>query len=168
MQETLEDLGAGDVPTLVVFNKIDMLQDRSILPTLSEKYPNSVFISAVRGINILGLKDAVAQMLQKEFFVEEVVLPDSKQKVIAQLYDVGEVLERSYEEGKVKMKIRIHRRFVNLRCEDFLFHLNAFTKVDEKSDFDTRGLKIIQKLIIMGTIYCSVCFQFNNNTSFNK
>jgi 50S ribosomal subunit-associated GTPase HflX len=77
---------------------------------LSEKYPNSVFISAVRGINILGLKDAVAQMLQKEFFVEEVVLPDSKQKVIAQLYDVGEVLERSYEEGKVKMKIRIHRR----------------------------------------------------------
>jgi GTP-binding protein HflX len=110
VQETLEDMGAGDAPTLVVFNKIDMLQDRSILPTLSEKYPNCVFISAVRGINILGLKDAVLQMLQKEFLIEEIVLPDSKQKVIAQLYDVGEVLERSYEEGKVKMKIRIHRR----------------------------------------------------------
>jgi len=89
VQETLEDLGAGDTPTLIVFNKIDMLHDRSILPTLSEKYPNSVFISAVRGINILGLKEAVAQMLEKEFLIEEIELPDSKQKIIAQLHDVG-------------------------------------------------------------------------------
>jgi GTP-binding protein HflX len=110
VQETLEDLGAGDTPTLVVFNKVDMLHDRSILPTLSEKHPNCVFISAVRGINILGLKEAVAQMLEKEFMIEEIVLPDSKQKLIAQLHDVGEVLDRTYEDGKVRMKIRIHRR----------------------------------------------------------
>jgi 50S ribosomal subunit-associated GTPase HflX len=42
--------------------------------------------------------------------VEEIVLPDSRQKLIAQLHDVGEVLERTYEEEKVRMKIRIHRR----------------------------------------------------------
>ena len=110
VQETLEDLGAGDMPTLVVFNKIDLLHDRGILPTLSEKHPNCVFISAARGINILGLKESVAHMLEKEFLVEEIILPDSKQKIIAQLYDVGEVLERTYEVEKVKMKIRIHRR----------------------------------------------------------
>jgi GTPase len=110
VQETLEDLGAGDMPTLVVFNKIDLLHDRGILPTLSEKYPNCVFISAARGINILGLKESVTHMLEKEFLVEEIVLQDSKQKIIAQLYDVGEVLERTYEAEKVKIKIRIHRR----------------------------------------------------------
>ena len=109
VQETLEDLGAGDMPTLIVFNKIDLLHDRSILPTLSENYPNCVFISAARGINILGLKESVAHMLEQEFLVEEIVLPDSKQKIIAQLYDVGEVLERTYEAEKVKIKIRIHR-----------------------------------------------------------
>jgi len=110
VQETLEDLGAGETPILTVFNKIDTLQDRSILPSLTEKYPNCVFISAVRGINILGLKQAVAQMLNKEFLVEEIELPNSKQKVIAQLHDVGDVLERTYEEDKVRMTIRIHRR----------------------------------------------------------
>ena len=110
VQETLEDLGAGEMPTLVVFNKIDLLHDRSILPSLSEKHPNCVFISAARGINILGLKESVAHMLEKEFLVEEIILPDSKQKIIAQLYDIGEVLERTYEAEKVKMKIRIHRR----------------------------------------------------------
>lgn len=110
VQKTLEDLGAGNTPALIVFNKIDMLQDRSILPTLSEKYPNCVFISAVRGINILGFKETVAQMLEKEFTVKEIVLPDSKQKLIAQLHNIGEVLERTYEDGKVRIKIRIHRR----------------------------------------------------------
>ena len=110
VQETLEDLGAGEMPTLVVFNKIDLLHDRSILPALSEKHPNCVFISAARGINILGLKESVAHMLEKEFLVEEIILPDSKQKTIAQLHDVGEVLERTYEGDMVKMKIRIHRR----------------------------------------------------------
>jgi GTP-binding protein HflX len=110
VQETLEDLGAGDTSTLVVFNKIDLLQDRCIIPTLAEKHPNRVFISATRGINIVGLKDEVAKLLEKEFTIEEIVLPNSRQKLIAQLYDIGEVLERIYEEERVRMKIRIHRR----------------------------------------------------------
>jgi len=110
VQETLEDLGAGDTSVLIVFNKIDLLQDRSVLPTLAEKYPNRVFISAARGINITGFKDGVAKLLEKEFTIEEVVLPDSHQKIIAQLYDIGEVLERTYENEHVRIKIRIHRR----------------------------------------------------------
>ncbi len=110
VQETLEDLGAGDTTTVMVFNKIDRLQDRSFLPTLAEKYPNSVFISAARGINILGLKEEVSKLLEKEFSVEEIVLPGSRQKLIAQLYDIGEVLERTYEDDRVVMKIRMHRR----------------------------------------------------------
>jgi GTPase len=110
VQETLEDLGAGDTSTLIVFNKIDLLQDRSIIPTLAEKHPNRVFISATRGINIVGLKDEVAKLLEKEFTIEEIVLPNSRQKLIAQLYDIGEVLERTYEDEHVRMKIRIHRR----------------------------------------------------------
>lgn len=110
VQETLEDLGAGNTSVLIVFNKIDLLQDRSVLPTLAEKYPNRVFISAARGINITGFKDGVAKLLEKEFTIEEVVLPDSHQKIIAQLYDIGEVLERTYENEHVRIKIRIHRR----------------------------------------------------------
>jgi GTPase len=110
VQETLEDLGAGDTSTLIVFNKIDLLQDRNIIAALAEKHPNRVFISAARGINIVGLKDEVAKLLEKEFTIEEIVLPNSRQKLIAQLYDIGEVLERAYEDENVRMKVRIHRR----------------------------------------------------------
>jgi GTPase len=110
VQETLEDLGAGDTPTLMVFNKIDCVQDRSFMATLAERFSNNVFISAVRGINILGLKNEVSKLLDKEFTIEEISIPNSRQRLVAQLHNLGEVLERSYDDEKVMMKIRIHRR----------------------------------------------------------
>jgi GTP-binding protein HflX len=110
VQETLEDLGAGDKPTLVVFNKIDLLKERSALAAISEKHPNHVFISAARGINITGLKDEVGKMLEQEFIIEEFSIPQSNQKIISQLYDAGEMLERTYEDDRVLLKLRLHRR----------------------------------------------------------
>jgi GTP-binding protein HflX len=110
VQETLEDLGAGDKPTLVVFNKIDLLKERSALAAISEKHPNHVFISAARGINITGLKDEVGKMMEQEFIIEEFSIPQSNQKIISQLYDAGEMLERTYEDDRVLLKLRLHRR----------------------------------------------------------
>jgi GTP-binding protein HflX len=110
VQDTLEDLGAGDKPTLVVFNKVDLLKERSALATISEKHPNHVFISAARGINITGFKDEVGKMLEQEFIIEEFSIPQSNQKIISQLYDAGEMLERTYEDDRVLLKLRLHRR----------------------------------------------------------
>jgi GTP-binding protein HflX len=110
VQDTLEDLGAGDTPVLMVFNKIDRMKDRSHIPVVTEKYPNSVFVSAVRGINILGLKREVSRLLENEFSIEEITTTNSNQKFISRLYDLGEVLERTYGEDEVRIKIRIHRR----------------------------------------------------------
>lgn len=110
VQETLEGLGAGDIPMLVIFNKIDRLQDRGIFSSLTERFPNHVFISAQRGININGLREEVIRLLEKEFVVEQIVIPQSDQRRISKLYDMGEVLERTYEDTSVLMKIRLHRR----------------------------------------------------------
>lgn len=110
VQETLDDLGAGEMPMLMVFNKIDRLQDRGIISALAERYPNHVFISATRGINILSFQEEVIKLLEKEFVVEQVVVPQADQRLISKLYDMGEVLERTYKDTKVLMKIRLHRR----------------------------------------------------------
>jgi GTP-binding protein HflX len=112
VEETLEDLGAADKTTLMVFNKVDLLADRSALAMIGEKYPNHVFISAMRGINILGLKEEVARLVQKEFVVEEIVLPQNAQKIISLIYEAGDVLERLYEDDNVRLRIRIPTRDV--------------------------------------------------------
>ena len=110
VQETLEDLGAADKTTLMVFNKIDRLNDRSIISVLSEKYPRSVCISAMRGINIISLKEKIQELVNTEFVEETIVIPQSDPRLISSIYDFGEVLDRSYEDNSVRLVVRVARK----------------------------------------------------------
>jgi GTP-binding protein HflX len=110
VKETLTELGADEKPTLMVFNKIDLLTDRAILQRLAEEYPHRVFVSAMRGINILGLKDEVLLLLKQEFIEETFRIPQDQQKLISQLHSAGEVLERIYEDAEVILRMRIRRK----------------------------------------------------------
>jgi GTP-binding protein HflX len=110
VQQTLEEIGAADKPTLMVFNKIDRLQDRTAMHALTKEYGRCVFISATRGINILGLKEEVRAILEKEFIEESFRVSQENQKLISYLYEVGEVMERRYEENDVILRLRIRRK----------------------------------------------------------
>ena len=110
VKDTLAELGADDKPTLMVFNKIDLLIDRTILKTLADEHPHKVFISAMRGINILGLKDEVLLLLKTEFVEETFRVRQDQQKLVSQLHDAGEVLERIYEDAEVVLRMRIRRK----------------------------------------------------------
>jgi GTP-binding protein HflX len=110
VRQTLEELDAHEKPTLMVFNKIDRLTDRSVLHTLAQQYPQCVFISAVRGINITGLKEAVRTLLEKEFVEEQVRISQEHQKLISYLHTVSEVLDTTYEDSTVVLKLRLPKK----------------------------------------------------------
>jgi GTP-binding protein HflX len=80
VQATLQDLGAGDKPMIMVFNKVDLYQERNfdqfldaktkkeILINLSENLRNNfghdnIFISATNRENIDALRDKMAEMI---------------------------------------------------------------------------------------------------------
>ena len=107
---TLADLGVADKPTLMVFNKIDALTDRSIIAATSEQFPHSVFISAMRGINILGLKDEVSKLLTEEFVDKTFTISQGDQKLISYLHTAGEVLDKEYNEDSVTLSLRIKKK----------------------------------------------------------
>jgi GTP-binding protein HflX len=110
VSDTLADLGVADKPTLMVFNKIDGLTDRSIIAATSEQFPHSVFISATRGINILGLKDEVTKLLREEFVDKTFTISQRDQKLISYLHTAGEVLDKEYSESAVTLSLRIRKK----------------------------------------------------------
>ncbi len=107
---TRGDLGAADKPTLMVFNKIDGLTDRSVIAATAEQFPHSVFISAKRGINILGLKAEVSKLLQEEFVDKTFTISQEDQRLISYLHTAGEVLEKDYREDFVTLSLRIKKK----------------------------------------------------------
>jgi GTP-binding protein HflX len=96
VEETLEELGAKDKTTLMVFNKVDALADRDRLLVLHETYPNAAYVSALRGIGIETLKDVLLQRIEADFGEHVAYVPVSESRTIALLHRMAHVLSEEY------------------------------------------------------------------------
>ncbi|MCS6807641.1 MAG: GTPase HflX [Bacteroidota bacterium] len=105
--ETLEDIGASGKPTIMVFNKIDALADRSIVHHLQEIYPHSVGISAQRGINIPALQDIMLAMIDKRSTVLRLMIPYSAMKEFTELYRTSTIIERVDTDMGIELIVRV-------------------------------------------------------------
>jgi GTP-binding protein HflX len=101
--ETLGELGADDKPTLVVFNKVDALEDRSLLRALRDEYPDASFISALRGIGLEQLKEDLLSLIEKDYVERVTYVPVTAPEAIAKIHRLSDVLDEEYmyaENGK--------------------------------------------------------------------
>jgi GTP-binding protein HflX len=103
----LEELGAQGKPTLMVFNKIDRLQQPEMLERYLERHPSAVAISATSGAGIDSLLAELGNALRpvREFL--ELRVPHAEAAVIARLHSVGQVVERDYKGEQARLKVRI-------------------------------------------------------------
>ncbi|MBI3193024.1 MAG: GTPase HflX [Ignavibacteriae bacterium] len=112
VRETLQELGAGEKPTVMVFNKIDALQDRALVTSLGKEYENAVFISASRGINISSLKEKILEVLEHELKEQVLHLMPSDYRLISKLHEFVEILEKEYDEDNtMKVRFRFDKKF---------------------------------------------------------
>ncbi|MEK6649731.1 MAG: hypothetical protein AABY75_02040, partial [Bacteroidota bacterium] len=107
VQETLVELDAADRTTLMVFNKVDRLEDRTLLNEVARAHPSHVFISATRGINLLGLKEAIHALVRQEFCELVVRMPHMEQRSISQIFDLAEVSDQRYEGDEAFLTLRV-------------------------------------------------------------
>ncbi len=99
VKSTIADLGIANKSVIYVFNKVDSMEDRTIVKNLQLKYEPSVFISAHRGINILGLKELLLSMIHSAFTEMTFTIPNSDYKTISLLHDLTEITNQKYEEN---------------------------------------------------------------------
>lgn len=110
VKNTIADLGAAHTPVLFVFNKIDLVVDRTMIKELQARYAPSVFISAHRGINILGFKQLLSSMIHSSFKEISVTIPHDRYKLLSQIHDVAEVAEQVHEEDGIHISIKISEK----------------------------------------------------------
>jgi GTP-binding protein HflX len=98
----LREIGADDVPELLVFNKVDLAPDAD-LP------PGAVAISAMTGEGVEKLLRTVADRLRALEQVVELLVPYDRGDVLAALHREGEVLVESHEESATRVRARLDR-----------------------------------------------------------
>ncbi len=93
--ETLKEIGAEDINKIVVFNKIDIIKDNSFLEALKQRFPEAVFISALRGINIDYLYKRIVEEKEKWGKKLHLFLPYDKGVIRNRLYKSSVILEEN-------------------------------------------------------------------------
>ena len=109
VMEVLGELGAGDKPTLMVFNKIDRIKDESQLDLLRIEFPESAEISALKGIGLEGLKNRLADEMARSEITLNLKLSYADGKIINYVHEHGTVLKSEYSENHVLLKARMAR-----------------------------------------------------------
>lgn len=106
VQGVLRELGIDEKPIITVFNKVDMLDDRRILPDLKQRFHRAVFTSAVKGMGLKELRREIMELLKDEEVEGAVCIPVQETKTIASIYRMAQVLEKEYEDGMTMLRFR--------------------------------------------------------------
>ena len=109
VEETLKDLGCDKKNIIKVFNKIDLISDKTKIRFVASQYDKSVIISAQRGINISALKQMLIQIIEESFVEENVDLKLADSKKAAAIHSLAEVLSTKYEDQTMHITYRARK-----------------------------------------------------------
>ncbi len=109
VRQTLAELDCKDKATLLIFNKIDVVEDKSKIHYLRNKYDNCVIVSAQRGINIGNMKTKLLNMIESNIVQENVALNLNDSKTAAKIHSLAEVLSTEYDDSTMHIIYKTNR-----------------------------------------------------------
>ena len=106
-EQVLGEIGAQEVPRLLIFNKIDRAgATGESQAALRKKYPGSIVMSARKAGDIAKLREAIMAFFQKRLVEADLFLPWSAQKLRGEIFASCTVLEERADEDGAFLRVR--------------------------------------------------------------
>ncbi|HXQ88722.1 MAG TPA: GTPase HflX [Solirubrobacterales bacterium] len=106
VDEVLEEIGAGDKPRLLVFNKADLLSREERAETELD-HPEAVLISAREGEGLDALRERIERSFEETLTEVELLIPYSEGGRLHELHEVAGDLERTDREDGVLVHAKV-------------------------------------------------------------
>ncbi len=104
VRTVLREIGAGEVPELIVWNKADRTTEAA---RRAERHPGSVAISALTGDGIDRLLLTLGDRLAAATSTVELLVPFERGDVLAKVHRDGEVVDEQATEGGMAVRARL-------------------------------------------------------------
>jgi GTPase len=105
VREVLAEIGANEVPEILVFNKVDL--DPPRVARVAADHREALAVSAVTGTGVDALLRAVADRLRAATKEVDLVVPWTRGEVLAALHRHGEVLAEDADENGMRIRVRL-------------------------------------------------------------
>jgi len=115
VNRVLAEIGAGDLPVLEVYNKVDLLENASCRVDFNgEGVPVRVWLSAKEQQGFDQLLKSLIERLSSDIMAFCVTLAPSHARIRAQLHQANAVRDERYlENGDIELDVRIERADIN-------------------------------------------------------
>lgn len=102
--ETLKELGAGEIPMIVVYNKAESRMED--LPRIRDK---QIYMSAVNDVGIAELAELIKGHVYATYRDAEFLIPYDKGAVVSYFMENATVLSQEYLENGVRLVVNCHK-----------------------------------------------------------
>ena len=114
--ETLKELGAGDIPQVIAFNKADKCR----MEGLPRQGRMQIHMAAVQGVGIEELVGLIKEILYADQVEENFLIPYEKGNIVSSLMENATVLSQEFREDGVWLRVCcreiLSQRFREYRC----------------------------------------------------
>lgn len=123
-QNVLAEVGASEVPFLLILNKRDNLTSQQQLD-LQLEFPNAFLLSTRDPEDLNKLRQKILSYFETDMIDAEIFIPYQVQGLIGEVRSKSRVLSESYDENGLNLKIRAHA--------DTIAHFNKKLKINTKT-----------------------------------
>ena len=104
-KDVLTEIGAGDVPSTLVMNKVDRLAPED-LARLQKLVPDAWFVSAHDPKDVALIRERIIGIFEATYIEEELIIPYSAQGILSEMHDSGRVASERYEDAGIFVTYR--------------------------------------------------------------
>lgn len=101
----LKEIGADQVPSTLVFNKIDRLGAHA-MQDLQARFPDAWLVSAHAIADVARVRQRIIELFEGLYEEAQVLVPYARQALVSEMHEAGQVLEESYEEDGIHVRFR--------------------------------------------------------------
>ncbi len=111
--EVLNELGAGEKPMILVFNKIDLDTNTTDSLNIEIDNPDALYISAKTEKGLEKIFEKVEEILNKDKHIISLLIPTDRYDLISMIHREGTVLDEDYKETGSIIKARVPVKVYN-------------------------------------------------------
>lgn len=104
-KETIAQLGAGAIPMITVFNKLDRVEESRFYPKVTG---NKVYISAREEESLTVLTEQILERVYADFQEVCLLIPYEKGSIVSYFMENAQVLSMEYEKEGTRLHVKCH------------------------------------------------------------
>ncbi len=110
-QKVLTEVGATDIPSLLIMNKRDQLTNEQF-ESLQTEFPKAIFISTRNKADLKKLREQIMTYFETDMIDADLFVPYQVKGIIGEIRDRIRVLDESYDGQGVTLKVRAEEKLI--------------------------------------------------------